>query len=369
MAPLLSIIVPFYGVQDYLADCLDSLRAQTLTDFEVIAVDDGSPDGSLAIAERYAAADPRFRVLRQPNQGPGPARDTGARVATGRYLAFVDGDDLVPPGAYELMVSTLERTGSSFVAGNANRMSPDGVVYPSWTHKEAFATDVLQTSVRTMPILIRDRMIWNKVYRRDFWVRGGYRFPAIRYEDYPVSMAVHLDADRVDVLSAPVYIWRDRPAGNSITQKVFESDNLHDRVTSARMVLDLLVDRGTPELVRLAKQYLVDVDLLAVAGGLVHATPATVGQIGDLGAELATLLVVPGGTSGSNLAATLVCDGFAARDWALVRAAVRYRDGAGPAGMWAELRRDFTVGRLVHVGVVAARFGLRRLRARWRVSA
>src|SRR5512139_3799743 len=94
--PEISVVVPFYNVEAYLAECLDSLVDQTFDDFEVLLVDDGSPDGSRAIAERYAAADPRLRVVTRPNGGLGAARNTGIREARGRYLTFVDSDDVVP---------------------------------------------------------------------------------------------------------------------------------------------------------------------------------------------------------------------------------------------------------------------------------
>ncbi|NED81326.1 glycosyltransferase, partial [Streptomyces sp. SID11233] len=75
--PRLSVIVPVYDVETYLPACLDSLAAQTLREIEVIVVDDGSPDGSALIAEEYARRDPRFRLVRQENQGLGAARNTG----------------------------------------------------------------------------------------------------------------------------------------------------------------------------------------------------------------------------------------------------------------------------------------------------
>ena len=109
MAPLVSVVVPFYNVESYISECLESLAAQTLSDIEVILVDDGSQDGSRRVAEEFAARDPRFVVVRQPNRGPGPARNEGLRWARGPYLAFADSDDVVPPEAYEVLVSSLER--------------------------------------------------------------------------------------------------------------------------------------------------------------------------------------------------------------------------------------------------------------------
>ncbi|MFB9236717.1 glycosyltransferase [Plantactinospora siamensis] len=263
MAPRLSVVVPFYNVEDYIGDCLDSLARQTFGDFEVILVDDGSRDGSARIAESWCERDGRFRVVRQENQGLGPARNTGARHAQGEYLTFVDSDDLVTRHAYETMVRTLDETGSSFAAGDARRFNNTAGVRESWVHRIPFAEDRLATHVFEYHPLALDRMVWNKVYRRSFWDEFGYRFPAIRYEDYPVTLRAHVEAVTVDVLSAPVYYWRERESGESITQLKFEYANLYDRVVSAEMVLDLL-DEKAPELRGVVHRHFAQIDLAAL---------------------------------------------------------------------------------------------------------
>ena len=95
MTPRLSVVVPLYNVGEYVEPCLDSIARQTWSDFEAILVDDGSPDDSAVIAKEFCSRASRFRLVQQDNAGPGPARDTGVRAASGEYLAFVDGDDLV----------------------------------------------------------------------------------------------------------------------------------------------------------------------------------------------------------------------------------------------------------------------------------
>src|SRR5919199_4012680 len=103
--PRISVVVPIYNVEPYLATCLQSLVDQRFTDFEVVVVDDGSTDGSRAIAEEFAARDERLRIVEQPNGGLGKARNTGAEHATGEFLAFVDSDDVLPPYAYNILVA------------------------------------------------------------------------------------------------------------------------------------------------------------------------------------------------------------------------------------------------------------------------
>ena len=92
---LISVVVPIYNMEAYLAQCLDSLLAQRFTDFELLLVDDGSRDASPAICDRYADRDNRIRVIRKPNGGVSSARNVGIEAARGRYLLFVDPDDWV----------------------------------------------------------------------------------------------------------------------------------------------------------------------------------------------------------------------------------------------------------------------------------
>ncbi|MFJ1705059.1 glycosyltransferase family 2 protein [Kitasatospora sp. NPDC088346] len=249
MAPRLSVVVPIHNVERYLDACLDSIAAQTFADFECVMVDDGSTDDSAALAAAHAARDPRFRLVRQPNAGLGAARNTGLRHLTDgtAYLAFVDSDDVVPPGAYELMVTTLDRTGSDFAAGNALRLRASGCS-PSHAHRVPFRETRLRTHVSELPSLVTDRTAWNKVYRRSFFEASGLRYPeGILYEDAPVSVPLHYLAETVDVLSEPVYHWRVREDGDlSITQRRTDPRGLVDRVRSIELVRAWLLARPEP---------------------------------------------------------------------------------------------------------------------------
>ncbi|WP_425564061.1 bifunctional glycosyltransferase/CDP-glycerol:glycerophosphate glycerophosphotransferase [Nonomuraea longicatena] len=272
----------------YLAECLESISRQTLADIEVVCVDDGSPDGSAAIAEAMASRDPRFRLVRQDNQGLGPARNTGAALARGRYLAFADSDDVVPADAYGLLVSTLERTGSDFAAGNVECMNSTAR-WQSPMHAETFRQDVLKTHVSRQHDLLLDRTAWNKVYRRSFLDGTGLSFPAGLYEDAPVTVPAHVLATSVDVLKQVVYLWRQREGGErSITQQRTVPGNLEDRVRSVRTTRDFLRAHGDAEVGLAYDVYALQSDIsvylqqyaqsgsdyrsrfLAVVGPLVH---------------------------------------------------------------------------------------------------
>ncbi|MET7463587.1 glycosyltransferase family 2 protein [Nonomuraea sp. NPDC005501] len=239
--PILSVIVPFHDVEEYLGPCLDSLLAQTLRDLEVICVDDGSRDGGRAVVEARQAADPRVRLVRLTGGGVGRARNTGVRHATGRYLAFVDGDDLVPREAFRRLVASLESTGSDLACGNVMRIHRNQLV-PSWAHRQAFARRLERTHITRHPLLVRDRMLWNKVYRRSSWDALALTFPERLYEDQPVAMAAHVGAASVDVLKAVVYHWRRRE--ESVTDRRMEPDNVRDRLLSVLETATLLARRA-----------------------------------------------------------------------------------------------------------------------------
>ena len=104
--PAVSIVVPIYKTEKYLTKCVDSLLCQSLSDIEIVLVDDGSPDNAGYLAEKYSQRDSRIVVVHRNNGGLGPARNSGIDVATGQYLGFVDSDDWVEPSMYESLYSS-----------------------------------------------------------------------------------------------------------------------------------------------------------------------------------------------------------------------------------------------------------------------
>lgn len=120
-APLVSVIIPVYNAEKYLRETLDCVCNQTLRNIEIICVDDGSTDGSLSILEEYAARDVRFRILQQKNQYAGVARNNGMAVAKGKYLSFLDADDLFELDMLEKMSARAEETGSDMVCCDADK--------------------------------------------------------------------------------------------------------------------------------------------------------------------------------------------------------------------------------------------------------
>src|ERR1039457_4348292 len=229
--PRISVVVPFYNNGDVLTDCLQSIASQTFGDLEVIMVDDGSTDDGPRIAAAQAEADPRFTLLTVRNGGPGFARNRGAERASGELLAFVDGDDMLPPQAYEVLLHTLEKSGSDFVSGNVYRVGPEGI-RQSALHFRAIKGTRIGTHITRMPQLLYDVSVWNKLFRKSFWDSHSLSYPeGMVWEDIQLMTKAHVLAKSVDVVSDLVYYWRERGRGAlSITQNRTDIRTLRDRI-------------------------------------------------------------------------------------------------------------------------------------------
>ena len=231
---LLSVVVPAYDVEDYLAACLQSILSQSHAALEVVVVDDGSTDRTGEIADRVAAEDSRVRVIHQPNAGLGAARNVGVRASTGAYLAFADSDDLVVDGAYAALVGSLERTGSDLSIGAVERLRGDER-FMTPLMRENHQQQRLSVDVEAAPLVLADVFAWNKVFRRSFWDQTQLAFPEdVRYEDQPAMTRALVAARGIDVLTEPVYLWRVRSDGSSISQQRDDLGDLSDRLLTKR---------------------------------------------------------------------------------------------------------------------------------------
>ncbi|MHC5261657.1 bifunctional glycosyltransferase/CDP-glycerol:glycerophosphate glycerophosphotransferase [Streptomyces sp. UC4497] len=259
MSTRLSVIVPIYDVEQYLPACLDSLAGQSMKDLEVVMVDDGSPDGSAAIAAAYAARDGRFRLVRKENAGLGAARNTGlANVSpSSEYVAFVDSDDVVPPDAYRTMVGSLDESGSDFATGNVHHLRGEKIWQSA--QMQMLSGDIRRrVHISDDPRLIGDRIACNKVYRRTFWDKHGFSFPeGVLYEDTPVVLPAYYRAEAVDIVGDPVYYWRLRESGAalSITQRRTEPQGVRDRVAGVLTVSSFLATLPDPRAGQFKREY------------------------------------------------------------------------------------------------------------------
>ena len=200
----LSVIVPMYNVEAYLPQCLDSLANQTLTDMEVLLVDDGATDGTSKIAQEYAEKYSNFRYFRKENGGLSDARNYAIPFATGELLAFLDSDDWVEPTLYEKMVSAI---------GDADVCVTDIEYYYEDPAKRfvmkglsPWKTDTIQKQALLSPLFA-----WNKIYKAELFQKDGYRYPVgTWYEDHPVTTMIFAKADKIAYLEECLIHYRQR---------------------------------------------------------------------------------------------------------------------------------------------------------------
>jgi glycosyltransferase involved in cell wall biosynthesis/CDP-glycerol glycerophosphotransferase (TagB/SpsB family) len=223
-----SVIVPLYNTADYIAECLDSVLAQTLKEVEVIVVDDGSTDGGDKLVEQYCARYPQVKLLRQERKRQGAARNLALSQATGGYLAFLDSDDVVPVDAYSGMLRAAESNNSEVVAGVIESFSRWKKWVPVALHQEVFLQGEQNTSLATMPELVTDVSACNKLISRELLDRHDIRFIEGRAgEDLDFMARVYRVANRITVIPAVVYGYRAREG--SSTSRI-SADFFRDRV-------------------------------------------------------------------------------------------------------------------------------------------
>lgn len=205
----ISVVIPVFNAEHDLRECLDSVLSQTLREIEVLCVDDGSTDASLSILQEYAARDSRVKVTHQDNHGVAYARNVALKMATGRFIAFMDPDDLYPSAdALESLYKEAVWRNLKIVGGGVERFSPDNptklVRPPSVNTKRA--------GVYVYPESPFDYGYVRFIYDRAMLDRYGIDFPPYaRYQDPPFFVRAMMAAKRYYVFEKPVYRYRFVP--------------------------------------------------------------------------------------------------------------------------------------------------------------
>lgn len=275
----MTVIVPGRDIAPYVPAALDSLRAQTLTGWRAILVDDGSTDGTGRIFEAAASADPRFTVLHHAEaRGLGGARNAALDLVDTEYLGFLDGDDELTPTALERLTGTLAATGSDFVAGAYVRTRWDGTRYAPgrvqpWV-AAATAPQRLGTTIFAHPAASANIVAWSKVSRAAFW--QDLRFPeSVAYEDQIVAQRMYTSARAFDVIPDVVVRWRLREDGTSITQGKHRLPVLRDYLAALRGGIEVLHHAGAHDAATARIELILAMDLpplQEIAG--THTDPA-----------------------------------------------------------------------------------------------
>lgn len=211
METAISVIVPVYRVEKYLPACIDSILNQTFTDFELILVDDGSPDRCPEICDEVARRDARVQVIHQANAGLSAARNAGIEAAHGAWLSFVDSDDYIAPQFYEKLYQTAQRTDADCVMCSVQNVDESGKPIDSALMRVA---DEVKTGREVLRKIGRDGVTpyltaWNKLYRRKLF--NTLRYPAGRQnEDVFVFAELFCQVQRAACVAEPLYFYRKR---------------------------------------------------------------------------------------------------------------------------------------------------------------
>lgn len=258
--PVVSVIVPTYNAGEFVAQCLDSVLGQTMGDFELICVDDGSTDDTWAIVEERAQRDGRVAALRQANAGPGAARNAGLERACGRYVYCLDADDYLECDMLASCVKALDdaqadmalvafrtynqRAGRTYPAEWGMRHEDAFPSYPAGSFTWETAPDLFFETVQNVP--------WNKMVRRSLLEERGIRFQELRLtEDLMYSLPAAVSARRIVRIARPLVVHREFSGTNAMADKGRHPLDFLDAFAALRAWLQ---EEGLYEPLRLAYQ-------------------------------------------------------------------------------------------------------------------
>lgn len=234
--PKISVILPCYNVEQYLARCLDSLMGQTLRDIEIICVNDGSTDGTLAALQKFAEADPRIIVISQENQGVAAARNAGLICATGEYVGFVDPDDYVDTDYFERLYTAAVGADADIAKASVVMVNPDGT------------QEIQKTDSGISADKFKFYMgFWSAIYRNKLLQSNNINFPTgvpIGEDIVFLSMAIfYTNKVAMDTKTNYYYVHHEQSAMAS--KKMMRSDAVQSCITAYQNLLELCASGKT----------------------------------------------------------------------------------------------------------------------------
>lgn len=205
----ISVIMPVYGVEDYVGRAIESVQKQTFKNWEMFCVDDGSKDRSGEICDQYAEKDDRIKVIHKENGGAPSARNVAIEKANGEYLYFMDADDWAEPDMLDNMIRIAEDTGSELVVAGfyidtydgdkkfTQELSIPSITYNSQREFRNHAHELFDLNLLYTP--------WNKLYSADYIRKHNIRFPYVFWDDFPFNLMVIKDIEKVSVTDKKYY--------------------------------------------------------------------------------------------------------------------------------------------------------------------
>lgn len=251
----LSVVIPVYKAEKYLERCLDSIFAGEGAPIEVIAVNDGSPDASGEILERYAARHPNLVVVTQENRGGAAAINRGLKLANNKYVMILDCDDWLDELYLSVLKDEAEISDAEVIVGKivktfSSRMEA--------AYDTAYINVDETVTIAERPSLFQDGMYLGKIFLRDLLEQEALLMdPTLLYADRPFVNVAMAQAKSVRLVNREIYYWRQREdaANLSATDQMHLSENLRDRVRSIRVIRDELKARGKNSLVSVVDTY------------------------------------------------------------------------------------------------------------------
>lgn len=243
-----SVIIPVYNVEKYLAQCLDSVCAQTLKDIEIICVNDGSTDGSAKILDEYAKKDARIRIITKKNAGLGAARNSGLDIAVGEYVAFIDSDDWVVADYYEKLYDAVVKQNADVSVSNMPYYYNDDNICFEYVSQYTFGDGKNELISSTDKInMLQSCTCCNKLYKRQLIEDNKLRFYEGKLiEDFPFTFLAISLSKKIVCLPRLYQYYRQQPQSimhnDSIKYKKF-FDALDNFNTLIDDVLRLSIDK------------------------------------------------------------------------------------------------------------------------------
>ncbi|MBT2703810.1 glycosyltransferase [Chryseobacterium sp. ISL-80] len=249
--PFLSIIVPVYQVEKYLSRCINSIINQDYDDFELILVNDGSPDSSGIICDSYAKLDKRIRVIHKKNGGLGSARNAGLKVAKGMYVGFVDSDDWITPDMYTFLIEIAKTYNADIVASSyiLTKGSTD-INQINHSIKCFVGEEKLKYYLESgMKHRVADYSVCNKIYNLRLF--QGIKFPEGQfYEDVATNYKLIKSANKFIKSDKITYFYFQD--SSSITRNGFKKQD-HDLLLVSKELVALVQEEANNRLIEIAR--------------------------------------------------------------------------------------------------------------------
>ena len=219
-APVLSALVPIYNTERYLEQALDSLRAQTFGDVEIICINDGSTDSSRDIIQKYIDLDSRFRVIDKPNSGYGASMNRGIAESRGEYIAILEPDDILEPNAFELLVEKAEESGADVIKANywfywsvpEERNQLISVIKPEMANR-------ILDPQEEPDIYLALPSVWSAIYKRSYLQKNNIRFletPGASFQDLGFTFKIWVYTHKVYLIENPILHYRQDNEASSV---------------------------------------------------------------------------------------------------------------------------------------------------------